>query len=642
MKPEEMTKIRIVTPKSLGNAVISALYNLSTLHVKQHQAEHNLQNGSPLPASEELSKTWLKVRTLKNELNIQNPAKNVISTKQIHKVTEQLYNDIQQMKTKEQTCTTQLNTTTQSHEIASALDSMKVDSSLIPKLRHVSCFLGFVRDSAQLHGKLAKIPHELKQKAIDQQTLIVLFVRKQDELHTQAALHELGWSPLGTIPQDASVLKKQLDILKKELNDLKSRHEKTKRDNAQFLADAEAVLEAEIKKAELPLQFATTAQSFIATGFVPKKSMPELKSALERATKKSIFIEELHMHHDEKVPVKLANNKKVKNFEVLTRLYELPSYFEVDPTSLLFITFPIFYGIMLGDVVYGLILFFLFMFLKRKLPDAKAWFNVLMYAALMSIVFGAVFGEYLGFEHVSAETGQSLCQNIGLCLHKEIVTSHGESHIVYSFPHLMNRAHDTVEILGTGMLTVLVLSVIVGAIHLNFGLLLGFLNVYHAHGLKMAILEKASWFIMELGIVLIILSKMNAIVIPWLVGLVIFLISIVMVYLGEGAKGIVEIPSLFSNMLSYMRLGALGLASVVLAVVVNDGLALPLMEKGGLFIPLAIVIMICGHTINIALGVIGPFLHSIRLHYVEFYSKFFSGGGTEYMPFGKKAQMEGE
>jgi len=109
---------------------------------------------------------------------------------------------------------------------------------------------------------------------------------------------------------------------------------------------------------------------------------------------------------------------------------------------------------------------------------------------------------------------------------------------------------------------------------------------------------------------------------------------------GEGIQGIVELPSLFSNMLSYMRLGAVGLASVGLAVVVNEELAMPFIEKGGVFILIGILIMLLGHGINILLGVIGPFLHGVRLHYVEFFSKFFQGGGKEYTPFTKSDKQE--
>ena len=109
-----------------------------------------------------------------------------------------------------------------------------------------------------------------------------------------------------------------------------------------------------------------------------------------------------------------------------------------------------------------------------------------------------------------------------------------------------------------------------------------------------------------------------------------------MLYKGEGVQGIVELPSIFSNMLSYVRLGAVGLASVGLAVVVNEKLTLPYFEKGGWFIALGIFALVVGHVINIALGVIGPFLHSLRLHYVEFFSKFFKGGGVLYSPFGQK------
>jgi V/A-type H+-transporting ATPase subunit I len=79
-----------------------------------------------------------------------------------------------------------------------------------------------------------------------------------------------------------------------------------------------------------------------------------------------------------------------------------------------------------------------------------------------------------------------------------------------------------------------------------------------------------------------------------------------------------------------------------LAVVVNENLAKPFIEMGGFYIIIAIIVMIIGHTVNIGLGVLGPFLHAIRLHYVEFFSKFFHGGGQEYKPFGVKTAIGGE
>ena len=124
----------------------------------------------------------------------------------------------------------------------------------------------------------------------------------------------------------------------------------------------------------------------------------------------------------------------------------------------------------------------------------------------------------------------------------------------------------------------------------------------------------------------------------WYLYVPVLLIGIVLLYLGEGIQGIVELPSIFSNMLSYMRLGALGLAGVGLAIVINEKLTMPFIEKGGIYIVIGILIFTIGHAINIALGLIGPFLHSLRLHYVEFFSKFYKGGGLRYEPFGEEEE----
>ena len=98
--------------------------------------------------------------------------------------------------------------------------------------------------------------------------------------------------------------------------------------------------------------------------------------------------------------------------------------------------------------------------------------------------------------------------------------------------------------------------------------------------------------------------------------------------------GIVELPSLISNVLSYLRLAAVGLASAALAIVVND-FAGKFFATGGIMMVAGVITLVVGHGINFALGILGAFLHSMRLHYVEMFTKFYGGSGKEYEPFGE-------
>ena len=522
-----------------------------------------------------------------------------------------------------------------------ALDNMGVNIELLEKLRTLTFFIGTVRESMGLKQKLGSVlsEFELKQATVMGGKLAVLFVARHESAAARGLLDEAGFTPLPL--QDYSVRDKK--SISSTLRDAKKKEEKMNKERLalrqelkDFILEQEAVLEEEIKKAELPLRFATTAQSLIAQGYVPESVVAQMREALTRATVESVFIEDEEPEHDEAVPVKLQNKKSVGNFEVLTRLYELPAYLEVDPTVLFFLTFPLFFGIMMGDVGYGLVSLGLFAWVKKKMPSGKQLLNVFIFAAVVSIFFGLLFGEYFGFEHFGKDTGKALCENAGVCLHPEVVELHGEKEIIFPFPHLLSRMESKVTVFGYELFTVLFLGVIIGVIHLNFGLLIGFYNVLHAHGLKHAVLEKLSWFILEGGVVLMVLSFTGTVPLHWSVGLAIFFAAAVMIAIGEGIKGIIEIPALFSNMLSYMRLGAVGLAGVALAVVINENLAQPFFEKGGIFIVFGLVIMAVGHTINICLCIIGPFLHGVRLHYVEFFSKFFHGGGFDYVPFGYK------
>jgi V/A-type H+-transporting ATPase subunit I len=160
------------------------------------------------------------------------------------------------------------------------------------------------------------------------------------------------------------------------------------------------------------------------------------------------------------------------------------------------------------------------------------------------------------------------------------------------------------------------------------------------HGLLQAITHKVSWMMVQVAGAFWFLHASGM----GLFGMEAFYPAIVASVLaiglllkGEGFMGLIELPSIISNIVSYARIMAVGLASVFLAILINNT-ASGLYEMGMLwFIVLGIPLIIVGHGFNLALGIFSPFLHSVRLHYVEFFTKFYQGGGKEFSPFGVNA-----
>ena len=143
--------------------------------------------------------------------------------------------------------------------------------------------------------------------------------------------------------------------------------------------------------------------------------------------------------------------------------------------------------------------------------------------------------------------------------------------------------------------------------------------------------------ILQLGALLLYLAAGGNALLLWL-GTALIATAIAMLIKAEGFIALIEIPAIFSNILSYARLMALGIASVSLAIVVNQ-LAFRLFHAGIVGAVMGTIILFLGQGINVILGIIGPLLHSLRLHYVEFFGKFYKGGGKPYAPFGGNIQQ---
>jgi V/A-type H+-transporting ATPase subunit I len=195
-----------------------------------------------------------------------------------------------------------------------------------------------------------------------------------------------------------------------------------------------------------------------------------------------------------------------------------------------------------------------------------------------------------------------------------------------------------------GIKDLLVLTCIIGVVHMTLGYLLGMRNEAVQHGLKTAILHKGCWLLLLLGGVamvwyvfpLMMAGTIGAISVTdplFIAGAAMLVFGLILLLMGEGPIGILEIPGLMSNTLSYTRLLAVGLSSVGIAFAINTIVGM-LAEAGAIGVVGAIVVFIIGHTVNLALGIIAPGLHALRLHYVEFFQKFYKGGGRIYDPFG--------
>ncbi len=477
-------------------------------------------------------------------------------------------------------------------------------------------------------------------------SFVLAIVPEKNRVEAERVLQEAQFQAV-TIPEEngtaqvrTSYYTEQIATLRKEIAAINEKLAQIKESHTGLLVACEEAFRVKIEQAEAPLRFATTSEVFVAEGWVPADSIQSISTALDKVTGGKVFVTELPvdpMH--EAVPVEYNNPSFAKPAQMLMDIYSRPMYTEVDPTLMLAIVFPLFFGLILGDVGYGLLLLIMCFALRRvfKGDDAREFLVVLRNASISSIIFGILFSEFLGFELPWAPIIFSRHLNIG-----------------------------GTEAAGQGpaIAQLMVVSIWIGILHITLGRTLGMVN--HArqdhgpHRIK-AVLANFGWITVMWGIIIGIwsmfalplmpdLSKLPVVFAGLSVGLVVAIVFVVMgvIFIArDSVLEIVELPTIISHVLSYARLVAVGLSSVAIAMVVNYmsigmfiGPALKNMSILGIvLIIVGVVVFLLGHALNLALGILGGGLHSIRLHYVEFFTKFYKGGGRKYSPFGMKRRF---
>jgi len=594
IRTQKMAKIRITGPKQNLRSLVSELHALKIMHLIDYQGEE-FETGNSFSEAEEISEKLVKIRAIISQFNLKLESRKIKDLTVCNGKFGKIYSEFTELTSKISSLTERKNSLTSVKEIAEPLSSLNLDLNSFYGYDSIAVFKGTIKKAltTQEIEKITK-DFELFSSEFEGKKVIALFVSEKFKEQIQALLSEKGFIELH-LEQEINLVSvnSELNSIEKELAGFKTQLGLLKETEGQFLVDFEFNLEKENEKLEAPLRFAVTENAFIIDGWIPEIKAKEVEYRLRHLTKDKIFFE--FLKDKKNAPTSLDNPSLVKPFQFFMNLYSMPKYTEIDPTFLVFITFPLFFGFMLGDVGYGLVTLAVFLFLRTKLKgEGKMLINSLIIASLATIFFGFIFGEAFGFEIV-------------------------EHPILF-------RSHD--------LNLMLLISIAVGLIHITLGYLVGFYNVLIQHGLKEAVYEKGSWLMIEAGGLLIISEMILAMTsFGNIVGAVLFLAGVILLFKGEGVQGIIELPSILSNTLSYARLFAVGLASVKLAVIVND-FATAFFAQGGLMIGVSILILLLGHTVNILLGLIGPFLHALRLHYVEFFGKFYKGGGRRFMPFG--------
>jgi V/A-type H+-transporting ATPase subunit I len=626
-EPQPMTKVIIAGSEEYMGIAIDAMHKRDAIHIKDFVDEdQDFKIGKPYARITQLSERAVSLRSIASYLHIKGkeeiPSKflerTIIDT--IDEKTKRLDVEVTQVTERINEIESKIKDTKEKKRLLDPLKSFDLPLDLYSGYRSLAVFVGTLKGSPTISDITQD--YELETVPYGRGLAIALFAPREFEEDILKRLQDHSYAAL-PLPQLEGVPRDLLADLDGELTELESDKRQSEDDLAglrqkyiEYILASDEYLSIETQKAEAPLRFATTKNAFVVEGWVPTKDFELVQREMDEAAHGHVVVavDDSELGDVDKVPIALSNPMPTRPLEVLVKAFSLPKYNEIDPTTFMAFMYPFLFGLMLGDIGYGVVVIALAVLLTRwvKSKGVRDLATVALYAGVFSIIFGFIFNEFFGVEFLG---------------HKGLLTFISEYPAI---PRLDN------------VLTLLIATLIIGIIMLTIGFVLGFVNEYRQHGLKHAIFVKVSWICMLWGGVLAI-----ALILPPLTtgsgiqlsagliaGLAVAVVGFVLLIAGEGVIGIVELPGLLSNVLSYSRLLSIGISSAGIALAVNRLSDALFFSRGGIFVIFGVLMLLVGHSVNTALGILDSGLQALRLHYVEFFTKFYRGGGIKYRPFG--------
>ncbi len=461
-------------------------------------------------------------------------------------------------------------------------------------------------------------------KKVEWAVLIAAHISEKDKLEKicREKIIEFDLENLKGKPKE---LLKSLDSEKKEIRKEKKKIVSELRVFAKEQLDELLALREEINlervRKEVSKNFVKTNSTFIIKGWVLEKDENTLQESLKTVSKDHVLCNfETPSSNPDNPPTYIKTPRWAEGFKGLVEMFSIPKYGEINPTIIMGIFFIIFFGLMLGDAGYGLIILILSLYGYLKIGKhsdmIRNWSFMGLWMGLITTIVGfltnSFFGDLIPRFFYEYETVIPPLYSLNL----------------FGINLPANPIKDPISIL--------VIALLFGLAHLNVGVILGIIQAFRRKKYKEALTAKLCWVPLQLGGGMLIAYSILDFQLsdPLIyIAAILVLIGIIQLFIAEGPIGFFGITGYIGDWLSYARLLALGLATAGMALAFNVvaqllGEMIPVIG-----IAITIILLAFAHLINLGLQALGAGIHSLRLQYVEFFNRFYEGGGHEFAPF---------
>ena len=662
--PEKMTKVLIVGSKGRLKDTIDVLYSAEAVHpIDFSPEEEGFTLGSPLSSASEVSQKLLKLRAAEKDLDIDGkPLKGMVQVSRIYSELDQaltmLGTELSSAVESKNSLQGRIHDLENQKKLLEPFQALPIELDLYRGYQRLVVFTGTVRNDPEAELNSAVKNFEFFKS--DDGKLVAVFVVREEAPEVQRILVQNGFSEVpvpvgnGSPAEAAKRIDDELVLQQKSLTEANEKMVKLREQHETFILASDEELSIQVEKAELPLRVGVSEHTFVVDAWVPTNEVEALVKNVQSKVGDGVVVEVLetvprkeHLHPEEahggateahvqeEAPSKIDQKRPIGFFSYLTNLISTPKYGEIDPSYVLAITFPLFFGLMVGDIGYGIP----FMALgalglrKCKSPEWRTISTMLLFGGIWATLFGMfLFGEAFGM-HFSPQW----------------IPNTPEMHTLYPYGNELSWS----SMLGTNLPQIgiisklgnvklfLYITVWIGIVHLLLGFGIGLYNEAIRHGMRHAFFHKVGWIFILLGgacllpwiLDLLILNVAVSYTDPlFLIGIGLLLAGIVIAYIGEGGPAILELPGLMSNVVSYTRLAAIGMSKAGMALAFNMIAIEMIAPAGGVALIAGMLVFMAGHLMIFILAVISAGIHGIRLHYVELFQKFFSGGGLAFNP----------